>query len=93
MNTKKGKKRSLMLIAVCLLAGTLVTGCASHTESVHKETVSSPASPATQTVTVDKQVTTTEHHDYGILGGAFHVVGEILAFPFDVVASLFRFIF
>ncbi len=75
-----------------VIAVSVLSGCASHSKIVHTETVSNP--PA-QTVVVEQQTTktTAESHDSGILGGAFHVVGEVLAFPFVVIADVFRFIF
>lgn len=84
------KKSVLLLAVVFFMSLNVLTGCARSSKSVTTETVSSPHS---QTTTVEKETHTSDDHDYGILGGAFHVVGEVLAFPFEVVAGLFRFIF
>lgn len=86
------KMSGLTMVAVFFLALNVMSGCASHSKTVHTETVSNPSS---QTVVVEKETTntTSEKKDYGILGGAFHVVGEVIAFPFEVIAGLFRFIF
>ena len=84
-------KRWMLVPAVCLLVISLATGCASSSEkTVKSETTSSPTS---QTTVVEKETTHTDTGHHGVLGGAFHVVGEILAFPFEVIADVFRFIF
>ena len=74
---------------VLILAANFTMGCTSESRSIKKETLTNPTG---QTVVVEKATTTHEGHA-GLLGGVFHVVGEILAFPFQVVADLFRFIF
>lgn len=90
---EKRKNRVVMSFAVLLLSLSLITtGCAGRSETVHKETVSSPNSQTVTTVHEEK-VKTDDGRDFGILGGAFHVVGEIIAFPFEVIAGVFRFIF
>ena len=78
---------------VCLLVANLFMGCASETH-IRKETVTTPTTPSstTQTVVVDKETTKVEEH-HGVIGGIFHVVGEVIALPFQLVADLFRAIF
>ena len=84
-------KRWAMIPAVFLLVISLTAGCASSSEkTVKSETTTSPTS---QTTVVEKETTHTDTGHHGLLGGAFHVVGEILAFPFEVIADVFRFIF
>ena len=84
-------KRWTLIPVVCLLVISLAGGCASSSEkTVKSETTSSPTS---QTTVVEKETTHTDTGHHGVLGGAFHVVGEILAFPFEVIADVFRFIF
>ena len=81
-----------LIPAVCVLVLSLMAGCASSSsKTVKRETTTSPSA---QTTVVEKETTThadSDHH--GLLGGAFHVVGEVLAFPFEVIAGVFRFIF
>ena len=77
-------------IIIFLLAISLVLGCESSSKTVTKETT---ATPTTQTVVVEKETHVKGHDDVGIFGGVFHVVGEILALPFEIVAGLFRVIF
>ena len=74
-----------------MLSGSLIAGCASESRSYKSNTTTDTAG---QTVVVEKETTnkTSESHT-GLLGGAFHLVGEILAFPFEVIAGVFRFIF
>ena len=84
-------KRWGLIPLMCLLVISLAVGCASSSEkTVKSETTTTPTS---QTTVVEKETTHTEEGHRGLLGGALHVVGEILAFPFEVVAGLFRFIF
>ena len=84
-------KKWMLMPAVCLLLMSLTVGCASSSsKTVKSETTTSPTS---QTTVVEKETTHTDTGHHGLLGGAFHVVGEILAFPFEVIADVFRFIF
>ena len=84
-------KRWLLIPAICLLVISLTAGCASSSErTVKSETTTSPTS---QTTVVEKETTRTDGGHHGLLGGTFHVVGEILAFPFEIIADVFRFIF
>ena len=85
-------KRWTMIPAVFLLIISLTAGCASSSsKTVKSETMTSPTS---QTTVVERETTThTDSGHGGLLGGVFHVVGEVLAFPFEVIAGLFRFIF
>ncbi len=86
---KPSQKKTMVLLMVFALLLGLAAGCTSHSK-----TYSSTSTDAdSQTVVQESRTSTGEQHDYGILGGAFHVVGEVLAFPFDVIAGLFRFIF
>ena len=72
MKHSKENKMGLLALAVFFIAMN-VSGCASHSKTVHTETVGNP--PA-QGVVVQQETTTstTDHREYGILGGAFHVV-------------------
>ena len=84
-------KKWTMIFTVFLLVISLTAGCATSSEkTVKSETTTSPTS---QTTVVEKETTYTDAGHHGLLGGAFHVVGEILAFPFEVIADVFRFIF
>lgn len=82
------KATSLMVL---ILMFTLTTGCANRSKSSYSTTTNA----AGQTVVHESNTTTASDPapDRGILGGAFHVVGEILAFPFEIIAGAFRFIF
>ena len=85
----------------------VVTGCATHSRTTRTTTTSAPVEQTTttmtskvnyephqrETVTTQENTQTTSYGDGGILGGALHVVGEVLAFPFRVVASLLDAIF
>ena len=84
-------RRFALIPAVCLLVMSFAAGCASSSEkTVKSETITSPTS---QTTVVENETTHTDGGHHGLLGGAFHVVGEILAFPFKIIADVFRFIF
>lgn len=86
------RKTNIFAVLILFAALNVVSGCAGSSRTVSAETVSNPP---VQTVVVEKETTHTAvaPRDYGILGGAFHVVGEVLAFPFEVIAGVFRFIF
>ena len=98
-----------LLLIVLLLAGVVqFSGCETHRHTV-RSTTTEPTTGTTQTTTtttssttetepasgatVVEEKTTTSEPRTGILGGALHVVGQILAFPFKVVAGLFEAIF
>ena len=79
---------------------TTTTEPVGNSSTTHTTTTSSPNSETTTTQTtshpVEKTTTVTEERrssDGGIFGGFFHIVGEVLAFPFRVVASVFDAIF
>ena len=83
----------VFLLLLIMIAGSLMAGCAGESKSYKSD---STRTVDGQTVVVEKEkVESSVRHDdsRGIFGGAFHLVGEILAFPFDVLAGLFRFIF
>ena len=84
-------QRQVALVAMLFMLGAnLMAGCTHESSSYHKSVQNSDG----QTTAVVEETKTTEHHDHtGVLGGAFHLVGEILAFPFEVIAGVFRFIF
>ena len=86
-----------------------VTGCASHTKmhktttvttTQPQDTQSTAGSSTTsnevgeQTTTTEKETTTTtQESSGGVVGGAFHFVGKVLAFPFKVIGGLFEAVF
>ena len=75
-------------------------GCASTHKTTTTETVvQAPVNQIQPTpVIVEKSTTTTtskhnEPRQTGILGGLFHVIGSVIAFPFIVVGRLLQAIF
>ncbi|MBI3306281.1 MAG: hypothetical protein HYZ84_00540 [Candidatus Omnitrophica bacterium] len=94
-----GSKRWGAFLMSCFLVTTLVVGgfvtggCESSSSktSVTKESTSTPSS--SQTVVVEKETKKVDEGDRGVIGGIFHVIGEIIALPFQLVADLFRAIF
>ena len=79
----------LTVFLACLLAAGVLASCAHHESSVRKET----KSDGTQTTVIERETVYENNDGGGVVGNVFHVVGEILAFPFRVAADLFRFIF
>jgi hypothetical protein len=88
----------LFLLIGCLIMSSFVGGCASR-RTVRTESVTYPegAVPASQSVVVERQTTTTETTDTGSSGGVLsstvNVVGEVLALPFRVVGGVISAIF
>ena len=93
---------SMLLLAGGFLMLPLVSGCAGSEKTTRTETtvahdsvsgepVATSTSTTTQTQT-EKTAPVSAPHT-GILGGALHVVGVVLAFPFKVIAGIFEFIF
>lgn len=91
-NTREARKKRTALVLVLMVAASLAAGCASESTSYEKD-VSKSVDGQTVVVEKEESKTTRHHNDTGILGGAFHLIGEVLAFPFEVVAGLFRLIF
>lgn len=99
----------LMLIACLLISGiasgcgshrsttrseTTVSAADTDADVVPADEVDEVVADSDTMTTTETTQTTTEHRgDGGVLGGAFHVIGEILAFPFRVIGGLFDFIF
>ncbi len=105
--TKNGNARQAVYVLIGLaISAQFLTGCASH-DKTYKETTtvsSVPADsrtvvvstePTTQTTTTTVHETNTETRATGgsILGGIFHVVGEIIAFPFKLIGAALEAIF
>ncbi|HTL46577.1 MAG TPA: hypothetical protein VL688_00770 [Verrucomicrobiae bacterium] len=89
--------KGMFFVAALTLAAGMSTGCATHRSTYHESTTvpavaSTTTAPAAQTTVVETHEVD-DHDDWGIFGGVFHVVGEVLAFPFDLIANTFRFIF
>lgn len=87
-----------------LCAGMLVaTGCAQHTRTRvtrTEEVVRRPVQTQTtnlsaeeRTVVEKESTTAVQQEPRGILSSTVHVVGEILALPFHLVAGLLKLIF
>ena len=87
----KSRKWQLLPVAGFLFLS-LLGGCASSskTTTIQQIPVSSP--PA-QVIVVEKQTTKVESEPRGVMGSIFHVTGEIIAFPFELIAGVFRAIF
>ncbi len=96
--------RFLMICVLLTMPVLSATGCAHRASTTRTETTTttdraSNIEPAqdttiqTKTQTTETNTTDTPHSEGGILGGTFHVVGEILALPFRVIAGVFDAIF
>ena len=101
-----GKK--FILLAVFSAAAYLLlvlTGCSAQSRTTRTVTTSESGQNAgmqerdagtgetTTSVTTEETSTSARSSDGGIMGGAFHLVGEVLAFPFRVIAAVFDGIF
>ncbi len=87
-------KRALLIVPlmVLLLAGTLSGGCARHSSTYRHDTVQD-TNGNTTVVVKESTTSTSDSGGRGILGGTFHLLGEIIAFPFEIIAGAIRFIF
>ncbi|MBI3317319.1 MAG: hypothetical protein HYZ85_04875 [Candidatus Omnitrophica bacterium] len=83
------------LILAILTISTLLTNCAREQKTVVQQEKVQGDDGSTTLLEKETSTTTTVERESNpsLLGGAFQVVGEILAFPFRVVSDLFRFIF
>lgn len=77
----------------------LAAGCASQTKTIQTErTVQSSGqavqdSPAQAAVVEARTVVETRHEPQGVLSTTVHLVGEVLALPFRLIAGLIRLVF
>jgi len=94
-------KSGIISVFVVLFLASQSVGCATRSQTTTRTTTTDSADQAdastagrdTTTVTEKTTSTTTPQSDGGIFGGAFHLLGEILAFPFRVIGSIFDAIF
>ena len=78
---------------ICLVSfgAVSVTGCAgkTNTSTATTETTSGSSNGGSvSSVTTQKEVETSAH-PRGVIGGTFYVIGQVLIWPFKVIASLF----
>lgn len=93
--------RITRLAATFFLALVLVAGCGAHTttRTVKKETVHYSAEKnheATEPVVIENQTaetTTSRGNTTGVLSGAVHATGHVLALPFRFVGGLIELMF
>ena len=93
LNVKKIKRltdRSLLIAMLCLisLGGVSMAGCAGSTKTstvTTQTTEGTSESAGTTTVTTRE----TSAHPRGVIGGLFYTIGQVLIWPFKVIASLF----
>jgi hypothetical protein len=109
MNLKEPQMRiiqsSVYTGLVVLFLVSMGAGCASThktTTTTTQTTVQSPSkevvSDNTDQTVVEKNKTTTtstetKPRETGIIGGLFHIIGSVIAFPFIVIGGLLRMIF
>ena len=93
-NVKAKLVITMIVLNVCFMAQTLPVR-ADTSKTVTTETTSSVSTePVHTTETTTTETTKTDRHEsHGIIGGLFHVVGQVIAFPFKVVAKVFETIF
>lgn len=94
---KKQKFFMQALLSLSLLMLPVVTTYA-DTQSTTETTVTTTTTPAaveqtTQTTTERRADYDTRGRSTGILGGALHVVGAIISFPFIVIGKVLQAIF
>lgn len=99
---RKGIGQSLALVALIssFLLSTTLSGCATSERTTRTETTVSHDDDDDhdnvddgETTRTETRTTTVEDEERGILGTTFHVIGQILAFPFKVVAKIIEAIF
>ena len=77
------------------------SGCSSHrkttttTTDTASESVSITTVPAAESTTTATTTTTTETEaePHGLIGGFFHFLGDVIAFPFRLLGGMFDAIF
>ncbi|MCX6353424.1 MAG: hypothetical protein NTZ78_00800 [Candidatus Aureabacteria bacterium] len=102
------KQRFLCLFIAAVVLGFFgMSGCGGSRKVIREESVTSRTSGGTAAegesvkagkarTTVEERETRTEYRSEsqgGILTMTFHFIGEVLAFPFQLIANVFRTIF
>ena len=84
-----------VLMANLFLGTSTVLFADSESSSSTTTTATTPGytTTAPTTTTVVDQESSKKSSHWGVLGGLFHVIGEVIAFPFRLVAETIRFIF
>ncbi len=101
--TVGNKSKAVYVFMALAFSLQFLTGCAAHSQT-YKETTTTASAPAdttaqptatTSTTTVEKSssASSSPHSGGGIIGGVFHVIGQVLAFPFKLVGSIIEAIF
>ena len=100
------KRQACMILVAGTLLMVAIGGCAAQSRSSRTVTTTEaypengdmaqeePGVVETRKTTVTQSSSAASgSSDGGIFGGAFHFIGEVLAFPFRVIASVFDAIF
>jgi hypothetical protein len=91
-----------LALIMALGLGAFAAGCASSSRTSRSEEVTyetppvattPPAAGETKTVQTESETKTEAAHPVGIIGTTWHLLGEILAFPFLLVGNALRLIF
>lgn len=83
----------ILMVMICLFSFCAVSfsGCAgkTNTSTVTTEMTSGSSNgDSVSAVTTQKEVETSAH-PRGVIGGTLYVIGQVLIWPFKVIASLF----
>ena len=83
-----------LIVTTLVFIGNSLTGCAQKSQTVRKEVTDNSTGQTTTTVVTEKEVVH-EHSDDGgsIVGSVFNVIGEVISFPFRLIAGIFRAVF
>lgn len=85
----------------------LLTGCATHHHTYHQSSTTTTAATdangnvvssdqdrgVVESSTTEETTTTKTEEHHGLVGGFFHFLGEVVAFPFRVIGGIFDAIF
>ena len=86
-----GSVKWMPIPAMSVSTVSLLAGDASSSEtSVKRKTTNRLTA---QTVVTENQTTKAEGDHVGVFGGVFHLIGEVIVFPFQLAAGVFWFIF
>ena len=99
-NFFKQTQSGIISVFVILFLASQLIGCATRHQTTTRTTTTDSAGEVDasttdrETTVTEKTTTSTEpQSDGGIFGGFFHLLGEVLAFPFRVIGSVFDAIF
>lgn len=88
------KKRTLQhVLLLVVMLSLFIAGCANKEKRITTKTYPAGEEVVVEHEVIIEQAEPAKGEDISILGGLFNVIGEVIAFPFNVIGGALRLIF